>query len=379
MKVVVAHNRYASGTPSGENAVVDADIADLRAAGVEVLPFLRSSDSITSLSPSLAVSPLWSSQRALAALLRATRPDVVHLHNPYPLLSPFVIRTAHAHGVPVVQTVHNYRHSCVSGVYFRSGSPCTLCSSSRLPWPAVVHGCYRGSRPASLVMASALAAHRSTFGQVDLFLAPSPVVADHLVSYGVPAARIVVKPNAVPDPGPPAPLGDGFLFAGRPAPEKGLDLLLAAFALSGSPAPLRIAGAPSVASGQSSVEYLGVLPPSAVRDAIRSCAVVVVPSLWPEVLPTIALEALAAGRPVLGTSVGGIPFAIGEAGWTVPPTVDALASALPRALAEAPSLTSAARQRFLTHYHPRVVTSQLLAAYATLPAPTPPTSPRPPR
>jgi hypothetical protein len=90
MKVVVAHNRYASGTPLGENAAVDADIADLRAAGVEVLPFLRSSDSITSLSPSLALSPLYarSVQRALSALLLRTRPDLVHLHNPYPLLSP---------------------------------------------------------------------------------------------------------------------------------------------------------------------------------------------------------------------------------------------------------------------------------------------------
>jgi glycosyltransferase involved in cell wall biosynthesis len=101
--------------------------------------------------------------------------------------------------------------------------------------------------------------------------------------------------------------------------------------------------------------------------AIRACAVVVVPSLWPEVLPTIALEALAAGRPVLGTAVGGIPDAIGDAGWTVPPTVDALSDALPRALAAAPSRSAAARQRYLTRYHPTVVTAQLLTAYASLP------------
>ena len=125
------------------------------------------------------------------------------------------------------------------------------------------------------------------------------------------------------------------------------------------------------------MDCLGSLPPVEMRAAVRSCAVVVVPSRWPEVLPTIALEALAAGRPVLGTAVGGIPDAIGDAGWVVPPTVDALSAALPRALAEAPSLVATARDRYLAHYHPTVVTAQLLAAYASLPSPSPhPRSPR---
>jgi glycosyltransferase involved in cell wall biosynthesis len=366
MKIIVAHNRYSSAQPSGENAAVDADIAALRDAGVSVVPFLRDSDSITSVSPALALSPVYarSAVRSLRALLRSDRPDLLHLHNPYPLLSPYVVRTARAAGVPVVQTVHNYRHACANGVLFRDGSPCTQCLGARVPLPAVRHGCYRGSRAQSLAMATALAAHRRTWDLVDLFLAPSSAIATFLTTFGIEPERVLVKPNAVADPGPPAPLGDGFLFAGRAAPEKGLDLLMAAFACHspGSLGPLRVASS-SVPCGRSDVDFLGPLTQSGVRAAIRRSAVVVVPSRWPEVLPTIAIEALAAGRPVLGTAVGGIGDVVGDAGWIVPPAVDTLADALPLALAAAPALSIRARERYLTHYHPDVVTPQLLAAY----------------
>src|SRR5262245_44542080 len=131
MKVVVAHNRYASARPSGENNVVDAEIAQLRAAGVAVVPFLRNSDDIATLPPAqkalLPLSPIRNgpAQRALGDLLDRERPDVLHLHNPYPLLSPWVVRTAHRHGVPVIQTVHNYRQVCAPGLYFRDGHICT--------------------------------------------------------------------------------------------------------------------------------------------------------------------------------------------------------------------------------------------------------------
>ncbi len=162
MKIVVAHNRYSSAQPSGENIIVDAEIAQLRAAGVEVLPFLRSSDEIGELPASqkllLPLGPIYAgrAQRELTALIRGHRPDVLHLHNPYPLISPWIVRTAHAHGLPVVQTVHNYRQVCVNGVYFRDGHICQDCKGRALPLPAVRHACYRGSTAQSLVMATAL-------------------------------------------------------------------------------------------------------------------------------------------------------------------------------------------------------------------------------
>ena len=381
MKVLVAHNRYSSAQPSGENTVVDAEIAQLRAAGVEVVPFLRSSDEIGALPASakllLPLSPIISpaSVRALRETIRTEKPDVLHLHNPYPLISPWIVRTAHAHGLPVVQTVHNYRQVCAPGLYFRDGRICTDCKGRAFPLPAVVHNCYRGSKAQSAVMATALTVHRGTWRSVDRYIALTDAIAAHLRDYGIPGERIVVKPNALADPGPPAPLGEGFLFAGRLSPEKGLGLLLEAWARhpEGTLGTLRIAGdgplrplAEAAAGARSDVVFLGPQTPEGVRAARRDSAVVLATSTWYDVLPTVILEALADGRPVLGTDLGGIPYLVGDAGWIVPATVDALASALPRALASASGLAPLARKRYEATFTPDLLTRRLVDVYVGL-------------
>jgi glycosyltransferase involved in cell wall biosynthesis len=378
VKVVVAHNRYRQAQPSGENTVVDLEIAQLTAAGVEVLPFLRSSDEIPSMSPVskalLPISPIYSprAQHDLAELIREHHPDVVHLHNPYPLISPWVVRTAHRHGVPVVQTVHNYRQVCSSGVYYRDGHICHDCQGRFLGVPAVVHRCYRGSRAQSAVMATALAVHRPTWRSVDRYLALTSGIAEHLRAYGIPDDRIVVKPNSVPDPGPAAGPGDGFLFLGRLSEEKGIDLLLRAWQRhpDGSLGRLTIAGdgelrpvVEQAAAARTDISYAGALSRDAVQQALRRAAVVVVPSTWEDVLPTVVIEALANGRPVLGTALGGIPYLVDDAGWLVPADLSSLGHALPVARAGAAALSPVARRRYETTFHPDVVTKQLLAVY----------------
>ncbi len=414
----MAHNRYREAQPSGENTIVDAEIAQLTAAGVEVLPFLRSSDEIPSMSKPakalLPISPIWApkAQHDLDRLLTEHRPDVLHLHNPYPLLSPWVVRTAHKRGVPVVQTVHNYRQVCSSGLYFRDGVICQDCRGRALGVPAIVHRCYRNSRAQSALMATTLAVHRPTWKSVDRYIALTTAVADHLRDYGIPEERIVVKPNAVPDPGTPAPVGNGFLFMGRLSPEKGLDLLLAAWRRHpvGALGPLRIAGdgelrplAEAAAAERPDVLYLGQLDRSGVRAALADSSVVLATSTWHDVLPTVIIEALASGRPVLGTALGGIPYLVGadgprepagtgpaevataapgdghvalpvgvqrgEAGWVVAPEADALAAALPLAAAEATALAPAARSRYERTFHPDVITKRLIDIYAGLAAP----------
>jgi glycosyltransferase involved in cell wall biosynthesis len=387
VKVVIAHNRYREAIPSGENVIVDTEIAQLSAAGVEVLPFERSSDSIGDLPLAqkalLPLSPIYgrAAQQDLSALLEGARPDVLHLHNPYPLLSPWVVRTAHAHGVPVVQTVHNYRQVCSSGLYFRDGHNCHDCRGKVFGWPAVVHKCYRGSSAQSALMATALAVHRGTWKSVDTYIALTDRIAAHLADYGIPADRIVIRPNGLPDPGEPAPLGEGFLYAARLSPEKGLGLLLDAWRRhpDGALGPLSIAGdgelrplAERAAAERSDVTYLGVLDRAQMAAARRAAAVVVAVPTWDDVLPTVILEAMAAGRPVLATEVGGIPYLLGvdrapkAAGWMVKPDPESLAAALPIARTDAPGVAAAARDRYNTAFHPDVLTRQLVEIYGIL-------------
>jgi glycosyltransferase involved in cell wall biosynthesis len=381
MKVVIAHNRYASGAPSGENVIVDAEIEQLRAEGLTVLPFIRASDDIATLpavqKALLPASPLYNrwAARDLATLIDHERPDVLHLHNPYPLLSPWVVRVAQKRGVPVVQTVHNYRQVCAPGTYFRDGGLCTECRGRRFGWPAVRHACYRGSRPQSAIMAATLAAHRGTWRGVDRYVALTSAIADHLRDFGVPSERIVVKPNSLADPGTPAPLGDGFLYAARLVEEKGVKLLLDSW--SPSFGTLRVAGdgpLRGLLEGRSDVEYLGPLDRAGMRAAFDASAAVIVASLWADVLPTIAIEALAAGRPVLGTSMGGIPWVVGDAGWIVPPADFAAGlSVAAKDLADpatAAALSTRARARYESTFTPAVGTKALVALYADLLTPT---------
>ncbi|GLZ81354.1 glycosyl transferase [Actinorhabdospora filicis] len=378
MKIVIAHNRYSSAQPSGENTVVDAEIAALRAAGLTVVPFLRSSDEIADLSTvgklALAVSPVYAAraQKELSALLRAERPDVLHLHNVYPFLSPAVVRTAHRHGVPVVQTIHNVRHECLNGLYFRDGRICHDCAGKRVDLPGILHGCYRGSRAQSVIMATSLAAHKGTWRSVDAFVALTPWIADYLVTFGVGRERIVVKPNSSPDPGPPTAVGDGFVYVGRLSAEKGIEAMLAAWSRFpvGSLGQLTIVGdgplramVEEAAALRADVNYLGRQPREHVDAAVRDASALLLPSMWEDILPTVAIEALANARPVLATNLGGMPYLVGDAGWIVEPTVDGLANGLARARDEAADLAGIARARWESTFAPEVVTGQLIKIY----------------
>lgn len=380
MKVLVAHNDYRSGLPSGENVAVRAQMAALDTAGVQVVPYLRSSDEIAApgrpgrigaAMSALGVAP---ALRTVAGILERERPDIVHLHNPYPLISPRIIDVAHAAGVPVIQTVHNYRQVCMAGTFFRDGRECHDCVGHRIGYPGVRHACYRGSRAESAVMAVALARHRPALRGLDRVVALTPSLVEHLVGYGIPPDRIAVLPNTVPDPGPPTDPGRGVLFAGRLGPQKGLALLAEAW--SGLPehaaGPLLVAGdgverpvAIELAHRRADVAYVGAVPPERVGGLIRASALVVVPSLWPEICPLIVVEALAHGRPVLATDRGGLPYLVGsDGGWLVEANAGALRAGLLRASAEAADRAAAARARYLRELSPGVLTGRLVDLYA---------------
>lgn len=335
MRVVVVHNRYRSAQPSGENRVVESDIAALEAEGVEVFPYIRDSDEIDGFTvigkAGVAVRPLASPVDSIAfrRLLREVQPHIVHLHNPYPLISPWIVRTAKAMRVPVVQTVHNYRHVCANGLYFRDGHECTDCVGKSFPWPAIKHGCYRDSKLQSIPMATSLWAHRSTWLMVDRFLPVGEHVADHLRAFGIPDHKIIVRPNVVADPGEPKPLGHGALFVGRLSEEKGIRLLLDAWKLSGVGAEhtLTIAGdgdlrplVEAAAAADSSIKYLGLVPGADVSALYDAAALVVVPSLSQETDGLAAVVGMAAGRALLASDNTAMQRHLATgAGWLVRP------------------------------------------------------------
>ena len=343
MRVLVAHNRYRSAAPSGENRMVDAEIALLRDAGVDVVEMVAESEDISGLggvvraAPGPVYSP--SGVRRFRRLLAEARPDVVHLHNVYPLISPYVVRVADRAGVPVVQTVHNYRHGCVNALHLRDGHNCTDCLGTRLGLPAVRYGCYRGSRAQTIPMTIGQNVHRRTWRDgVDRYLALTPFMREKLVATGVPSHRVTIRPTWVADPGDVTAPGRDVLFVGRLDVPKGVDRLLDAWAAGGRDGGrrLRIVGdgpladrVAAAAVSDDSLEHVGPLDSDGVRAEMRRAAYVVVASRFFEGYPLVVAEAFGAGRPVLTVYGGSVGSIVGdEGGWTVPPTTEAVATAL---------------------------------------------------
>ncbi len=316
--VLLVHNAYQQ--PGGEDAVFAEEAFLLEERGHRVLRYTAHNDAAATMGrAALAGKTLWNREayRELRSVIGRERPDVVHFHNTFPLVSPAGYHAAKDEGVPVVQTLHNYRLLCPNGLFFRDGGPCEDCLGKAVPLPAVAHGCYRGSRPASGVAAAMLSAHRAlgTWGRkVDAYVALTRFARDKFVEGGLPAERISVKPNFVsPDPGPGRGRGGYALFVGRLSPEKGVGVLLEAWGRIGAPIPLKVVGdgplAPSVARAAERdprVEWLGRKSPEEVRSLMKDAAALVFPSEWYETFGRVAAESFAAGTPVIAARIGAI-------------------------------------------------------------------------
>ena len=207
MKLLLAHNFYGSEAPSGENAVYEVERDLLRARGHQVIEFTRHSDDIRGRGAAGmlqgALATPWNpfSARALRRLITRDRPNIMHAHNTFPLISPSIFSAAHGLGIPTVLTLHNYRTYCTAGIPLRENRPCTDCLDQESVLPALRHGCYRGSRVATLPLAAMIALHRGlgTWQRhVDAFIALTAFQRDKLVAAGLPAPRVHLKPHSIP-------------------------------------------------------------------------------------------------------------------------------------------------------------------------------------
>ncbi len=386
MKILVVHNRYQ--IPGGEDTVVTQELALLRANGVEVETFFVNNDGITTrlekIKTAAQVIYSWEMRNRIGRTLREFKPDAMHVHNTFPLLSPSIYDAARDMSCPVVQTIHNYRLVCANATLFREGKVCLECVGKALPWPAVRHRCYRGSAVGSASVALMLVANRlrGAWSQgVDRFLMLTPFARDFfLENTNIPPEKMRVKPNAAADPGVGQGAGGYAFFAGRLSPEKGIGVLLEA-AKQGLGLPLKIAGQGPLeavvreahAAGQ--VEYLGPQAPEQVRILMKNAAFLLLPSLWYEGLPMVVPEALGAGLPIVASAIGSLASLVEpeQTGLLVPAgDAAALATACRRLGADLPLLASMriqARARYVLSYQPANNFALLASIYNELIAP----------
>lgn len=332
MRVLQLHTQYRQ--PGGEDVVVRAERAALRLAG-HVVRHHTEENPGTSLHAAVSLAgSVWNpaSAHRVRHIVEEFRPDVAHIHNTWFALSPSVLLTLRRRRVPIVMTVHNYRLACANALLLRDGVPCEKCLGHG-PLPAIRHGCYRGSRVLSTIAAAGISIHQGlgTWARlVDRFIVLSEFARGHLTRAGLPEDRLLLGANFVDDPGPrhatPSSSRE-IIFIGRVAEEKGLHVLLDAWR-SARPNGLELtvigdgaARAQLQYEAPADVKFLGQRPAAQVMSRLLRARALIIPSLWYEGQPIVALEGLAAGTPLVVSGIGGLPEILGRrnAGWVTSP------------------------------------------------------------
>lgn len=321
IRILLVHNAYQQ--QGGEDMVVEAEIALLRSRGHEVEAYCRHNDEIARASNfSVGLNSFWSRRTVadIESLIADVCPDVIHCHNTFPLISPSLYWAAARVGVPVVQTLHNFRLFCPQAMFLREGRVCEDCLG-KVPWRSVVRGCYRGSHLQSVALAGMTSAHRALGTwqrKVTRFIALNDFCRNKFIEGGLPAGKVVVKPNFV-DWNAPLPQEGAiqlqeesrhdFLFVGRLSAEKGIAVLMQAAVLVAEGVMLRVVGSGPEAhqlDGVRGVEPLGALSGDSVRSEMVHAQALVMPSICYENFPRTLVEAFACGLPVIASRLGAI-------------------------------------------------------------------------
>jgi glycosyltransferase involved in cell wall biosynthesis len=322
MKVLLVHNKYRTSAPSGEDIAVGNERRMLESRGVEVVAFERCNDDLDDSSFSsrtaMALNTIWSqrSRSELRQVLRDIRPDIVHVHNTFSMLSPSIYGACKAEGVPVVQTLHNFRFFCPSALFLRDGKPCEDCLDKSL-LQSIRYRCYRGSVGATATLAAMLTLHRAigTYSRdIDCYITLTQFARRKVAKGGIAEHKLVVKPNFVPDPPPPG-RGDGgyVVFVGRLLEGKGTETLVAAWRHLPS-VKLKIVGDGALRpaleararSENLNIEFAGMQSRPAVLEAVSNAELLIVPSEWYEGFPMVIAESFACGTPVLASRIGSL-------------------------------------------------------------------------
>lgn len=368
MRILMLHNRYLERGGEDTSFQMEADL--LRSNGCEVVTYEENNTRVKDIGNfRTAAGTIWSpySYRKIRGILRDDHFDVMHVQNFFPLISPSAYYAAAKEGVAVVQSLRNFRLTCLPGTLSRNGGVCEDCVGKAVPWPGVVHGCYRGSVVGSFAVASMVAVNKAlgTWQEkVDAYIALTQFSRDKFVEAGLPADKVHIKSNSIhpmPDVGEG---GGGYgLFIGRLAPEKGVDTMLDAWNRLDLDIPLKIVGTGPLmseverrAERDGNVEVLGWQEPSEVMELLGRAEYLVFPSEWYEGCPRVIIESLAKGTPVIAAQLGAAAEMIedGRTGFMFRPGDDEdFAAAVTKAFSpdvDRPSMRATVRQDFLDKY-----------------------------
>jgi glycosyltransferase involved in cell wall biosynthesis len=315
--ILSVHNHYHQ--PGGEDRVFASEAALLEAKGHRVIRYETDNARVERWGAGSAINAIWSVPSALTIgeLVRRHEPDIVHFHNTFPLISPAAYYSVQREGVPVVQTLHNFRLVCPGATLFRDGGVCQQCLEQGSFRPAMANKCYRGSRPATAAVAAMLSIHnaaRTWKRKVDVYIALSQFARRKFIAAGLPESRVVVKPNFVRSDHLQSdrPGNGGYaLFVGRLAPEKGIATLAEAWKELPD-IPLIVAGEGPLSETRwpQGVSWVGRQTPEQVRDLMRHARVLLVPSDCFEMGPLTIIEAFACGLPVIASDLGSMAEAV---------------------------------------------------------------------
>jgi glycosyltransferase involved in cell wall biosynthesis len=327
LNILLAHNFYQQA--GGEDQVFADEGHLLESRGHQVTRYTVNNDAIPNMGAlSLAAKTIWNRQTyaELRILLQQQRIDVVHFQNTFPLISPSAYSAGNRAGAAVVQELPNYRLLCANALMYRDGHVCEDCLGRSIPWPGLLHRCYRGSLAATSVVTSMLVTHRALGTwqkRVDAYIALTEFGKEKFIAGGLPAAKISVKGNFVyPDPGVAVGEGDYAVFVGRLSPEKGIETLLKAWEIlrgqPGRPLGLKILGDGPMASNVREaaasnplVQWLGRRPMNDVLEMVGNAMFLVCPSHWHETGgPKTVLEAFAKGTPVVASRLGIMQYVV---------------------------------------------------------------------
>ena len=325
VSVLVIHNRYQQW--GGEDAVVAAEVEDLQRRRHRVIQYTRNNAAIRRYGAlrkaSLPFGTIWNPWTFLEIrnLVKADRPDVAHIHNFFPLVSPAAHYACQSLGIPVVQTLHNYRLFCPAATLFTGERRCDDCSGGLSA--STRRGCYRNSRLQTAVASAMLGSHRAvgTWEQsVDAFLVPSFFCREYFAGKGLPRQKLHVRPNFLTrDPGQRTMRDDYALFVGRLSAEKGaLEMVRAWEQLSDIPL-LLVGGGPQTVQlreqaklCRGAVKLLGQLEPEQTISYVKRARFLVFPSRWYEPFGMGLLEAAACGVPAVASRIGAIPELVAD-------------------------------------------------------------------